>query len=74
MLNEIRITDDETNGDIRVEFWKYVEDLEQVKVKVDGHILAKRKYKIHIAYSGYLNEDASNIFHTSYDAYQSVKK
>lgn len=74
MLHEIRITDDETNGDVRVDSWKYVEDLDQVKVKVDGHILAKRKYKIHIDYSGYLNDDASNIFHTSYDAYQHVKK
>ncbi|XP_015378864.1 PREDICTED: aminopeptidase N-like [Diuraphis noxia] len=74
MLHEIRITDDDTNGDVRVDSWKYVEDLERVKVKVVGHILAKRKYKIHIDYSGYLNDDASNIFHTSYDAYQRVKK
>jgi len=74
VLHEIRITDDNTNGDVRVDSWKCMEDLEQVKVKVDGLILAKRKYTIHIDYSGYLNDDASKIFHTSYDAYLRVKK
>jgi len=74
VLHEIRITDDNTNGDVRVESWKCVEDLEQVQVKVDGHILAKQKYTIHVDYTGYLNDDNSNIFHTSYDAYLRVKK
>lgn len=74
VLHEITMTDDNTNGDVRVDSWKYVEELEQVKVKIDGHILAKQKYTIHIDYSGYLNDDASNIFHTSYDAYPRVKK
>jgi len=74
VLHKIRITDDNTNRDVRVDSWKCIEDLEQVKVKVDGLILAKRKYTIHIDYSGYLNDDASKIFHTSYDAYLRVKK
>jgi len=74
VLHEIRITDDNTNGDVGVDSWKYIEDLEQVKVKITGLIFAKRKYTIHIDYSGYLNDGASKIFHTSYDDYLRVKK
>eukprot|EP00102_Acyrthosiphon_pisum_P020054 XP_016657264.1 PREDICTED: uncharacterized protein LOC107882820 isoform X2 [Acyrthosiphon pisum] len=36
VLHEITITDDNTNTDVRVDSWKCMEDLEQVKVKVGG--------------------------------------
>uniref|UniRef100_A0A2S2NE31 Thyrotropin-releasing hormone-degrading ectoenzyme n=1 Tax=Schizaphis graminum TaxID=13262 RepID=A0A2S2NE31_SCHGA len=74
VLHEIGLTDDNTNSDIKIDSWKYAEDRQQVKVKTNRRILEKRKYTIRIRFNGYFNDDTSDIFYSSYNAYPLFKK
>lgn len=74
IVYEIGLMDDNTNTDIGIDSWKYEHHQEQVKIKTNRRILEKQKCTIRIRYSGYLKNDVSDVFHSSYNSYSKVKE
>lgn len=73
-LNGIRVTDENTNRNITVNSWSYAKDEEQVKILLDEHVLANRKYMISIRFKGLLRDDGNGFFKSYYTSISGKKK
>lgn len=69
VLQEIRVTDENTDRNIGVKSWSYKEDREQVMISMDRHVLANRIYTISIRFEGILRDDGTGFFKSSYETY-----
>jgi len=74
VLHGIRVTDENTDRDISVSSWIYVEDREQVVISMDGHVLANRRYTISIKFEGILRDDGTGFFKSGYEPDSDGKK
>lgn len=74
VLHDIRVTDENTDRDISVSSWSYVEDREQVVISMDGHVLANRRYTIRIKFEGILRDDGTGFYKSGYETDSDGKK
>lgn len=70
-LEDIKVTDVNTNQNIQVDSWEY-DEFEQVRVST--RVFADKKYTISIRFNGYLRDDATGFFKSYYTINSNEKK
>lgn len=65
-IQQVLITDMSTGRDVKVDYWDYADDREQLNIYVDRRVLANRKYTIYIRFVGTLRDDHNGFFKSFY--------